>query len=51
MITQPHSGHIQGAMRFDIDEICDKTAELPQAIPSAEQFGCQVGKVSTIYDV
>ena len=40
-----YSEHIEGAVRFRVDDIADKAAPLPRAIPSAEQFGDQVGKV------
>ena len=39
------SEHIDGAVRFILDEVCDKTAPLPWAIPSVEQFSEQIGKV------
>ena len=32
-------------MRFNLEEICDRTSSLPRAIPSAEQFTDQVQKV------
>lgn len=37
------AGHIPGAVRFDIDEISDRTSSLPHMLPSAEQFGRMVG--------
>ena len=37
--------HIEGAVRFDIDVVADKTTTLPHMLPSAEQFAEQVGKV------
>jgi thiosulfate/3-mercaptopyruvate sulfurtransferase len=37
------AGHIPGAQRFDIDAISDKSNPLPHMLPSAEQFGSQVG--------
>src|SRR4051812_13003302 len=37
------AGHIPGAERFDIDAISDKSNPLPHMLPSAEQFGAQVG--------
>ena len=39
------SEHIEGAVRFRLEEIRDKSASLPRAIPSPEQFSQQVGKV------
>jgi thiosulfate/3-mercaptopyruvate sulfurtransferase len=37
------AGHIQGALRFDIDKIADHSIPLPHMIPSAEQFARDVG--------
>jgi len=37
------AAHIPGAVRFDIDAIADKGNPLPHMLPSAEQFGAQVG--------
>jgi thiosulfate/3-mercaptopyruvate sulfurtransferase len=37
--------HIKGAQFFDIDEIADRTHSLPHTLPSAEQFGDQVGRL------
>jgi thiosulfate/3-mercaptopyruvate sulfurtransferase len=37
------SGHIPGAVRFDIDEIADKAIALPHMLPSPEQFAQAVG--------
>jgi thiosulfate/3-mercaptopyruvate sulfurtransferase len=37
------AGHIPGAVRFDIDEIADKTIALPHMLPSPEQFAQAVG--------
>lgn len=37
------SGHIPGAVFFDIDAIADKTTDLPHMLPSPEQFSAQVG--------
>lgn len=37
--------HIEGAVRFDIDVVADKTTTLPHMLPSAEQFAEQVGKM------
>lgn len=35
--------HIPGAVRFNIDDICDKTDHLPHMIPNAEDFAAKVG--------
>jgi thiosulfate/3-mercaptopyruvate sulfurtransferase len=40
------AGHIPGAVFFDIDEIADKTTDLPHMLPSPEQFAAQVGALS-----
>jgi thiosulfate/3-mercaptopyruvate sulfurtransferase len=37
------AGHIPGAVRFDLDAICDHTNPLPHMLPSAEQFARDVG--------
>jgi len=37
------AGHIPGAVRFDIDEIADKTNPLPHMLPSREAFAAAVG--------
>jgi thiosulfate/3-mercaptopyruvate sulfurtransferase len=37
------TGHVPGAVRFDIDEIADKTIALPHMLPSPEQFAQAVG--------
>lgn len=37
--------HIPGAHFFDIDEIADKTTNLPHSLPSAEHFADAVGKM------
>ena len=36
---------IEGAIRFDIDVVADRTSSLPHMLPLAEQFAEQVGKV------
>ena len=33
-------------MRFNLDEISDRSAPLPRTIPSAQEFGEKVGKVN-----
>ncbi len=35
--------HIPGALRFNIDTVSDKSNPLPHMLPTAEQFGSQVG--------
>ncbi|MGA8226904.1 MAG: 3-mercaptopyruvate sulfurtransferase [Xanthobacteraceae bacterium] len=37
--------HIPGAVRFDIDEIADKSIPLPHMLPSPEQFAQAVGRL------
>jgi thiosulfate/3-mercaptopyruvate sulfurtransferase len=37
------AGHIPGAIRFDVDEIADKSIPLPHMLPSAEGFARAVG--------
>lgn len=37
------SGHIPGAIRFDIDEVADHSTDLPHMLPSAEAFAAAVG--------
>ncbi|MBT5265788.1 MAG: 3-mercaptopyruvate sulfurtransferase [Rhodospirillaceae bacterium] len=50
--------HIPGARRFDIDDICDPTSDLPHMIPTAEMFAEKVGALGisnaskvVVYDV
>src|SRR5205085_10192162 len=38
-------GHIPGAVRFDIDEIADHSNPLPHMLPTADQFGRDVGQL------
>ena len=40
-------GHIEGAIRFDIDKVADMTSPFPHMLPTADQFAEQVGKVRT----
>jgi thiosulfate/3-mercaptopyruvate sulfurtransferase len=40
-----NSQHIHGAQFFDIDAIADRNNPLPHTLPSAEQFGRQVGRL------
>src|ERR1700730_5147937 len=37
------AGHIAGAVRFDIETIADHSNALPHMLPTAEQFGREVG--------
>ncbi len=37
------SGHIPGAVFFDIETVCDHSTELPHMLPGANQFGEAVG--------
>jgi thiosulfate/3-mercaptopyruvate sulfurtransferase len=39
------AGHIPGALFFDIDEIADKSSELPHMLPSPVQFASQMKKM------
>jgi thiosulfate/3-mercaptopyruvate sulfurtransferase len=39
------AGHIPGAVRFDIDEVADKSIPLPHMLPSPEQFAQAVGRL------
>jgi len=39
------AGHIPGAVRFDIDEIAEKSIPLPHMLPSPEQFAQAVGRL------
>lgn len=50
--------HIPGAVRFDIDAVCDPNDPLPHMIPSAERFAEKVGALGianadtvVVYDV
>ena len=50
--------HLPGAVRFDIDDICDKDDALPHMIPSAELFASKVSALGIsnehrviVYDV
>jgi thiosulfate/3-mercaptopyruvate sulfurtransferase len=37
------AGHIQGAVRFDVDDISDHAQSLPHMLPSADTFAAKVG--------
>ncbi|HWM48702.1 MAG TPA: 3-mercaptopyruvate sulfurtransferase [Xanthobacteraceae bacterium] len=37
------AGHIPGAVRFDVDEISDKSSPLPHMLPSKDEFARAVG--------
>jgi thiosulfate/3-mercaptopyruvate sulfurtransferase len=39
------AGHIPGAVRFDIDDICDRSSKLPHMLPSAFDFAMAVGEL------
>lgn len=38
-------GHIPGAVFFDLEEISDRSDPLPHMMPTADQFGQQVGRL------
>jgi thiosulfate/3-mercaptopyruvate sulfurtransferase len=37
------AGHIPGAVRFDVDEIADKSSPLPHMLPTPDAFGAAMG--------
>jgi thiosulfate/3-mercaptopyruvate sulfurtransferase len=39
------SGHIPGAVLFEIDKIADRSTDLPHMLPSPEQFAAQMGEL------
>jgi thiosulfate/3-mercaptopyruvate sulfurtransferase len=39
------AGHIPGAVRFDIDEVCDKSSSLPHMLPSRGIFAEAAGRL------
>jgi thiosulfate/3-mercaptopyruvate sulfurtransferase len=39
------AGHIPGAVFFDIDDVCDKSTELPHMLPSADVFAAKVASL------
>jgi thiosulfate/3-mercaptopyruvate sulfurtransferase len=39
------SGHIPGAIRFDIDEVADHSTDLPHMLPSLEEFAVAAGRL------
>lgn len=56
--TEFLSQHIEGAVFFDIDDICDKDSSLPHMLPSADLFSKKVGDLGiangmhiVVYDV
>jgi thiosulfate/3-mercaptopyruvate sulfurtransferase len=56
--TEFSQRHIPGAMLFDIEDVSDRNNSLPHMLPSAEQFGAQMGTLGignddfvVIYDV
>ena len=51
-------GHIGGALRFDIDDVSDRTSALPHMLPAADDFAEKVGAMGisnatkvVVYDV
>ena len=40
--------HIDGAVRFNIEKICDVTNPIPLMLPSVEQFEKDVGEVRSV---
>ncbi len=42
-LTEFRSGHIAGAVFFDIDQIADRSSDLPHMLPAPEDFARQVG--------
>lgn len=40
--------HIDGAVRFNIEKICDVSNPIPHMLPSAQQFEKDVGEVRFI---
>lgn len=43
------SQHIQGAVKFDVDQIADLSAPLPQTVPPLAIFEDHMGKVRLYY--
>jgi thiosulfate/3-mercaptopyruvate sulfurtransferase len=43
--TEYLAGHIPGAVRFDIDEIADKSGDLPHMLPPPDAFAAAVGRL------
>ena len=39
------SQHIEGAVKFNVDAVADKSSDLPRALPPIEQFEDYIGKV------
>jgi len=39
------AGHIPGAVRFDVDEISDKSSSLPHMLPNKDEFARAVGQL------
>jgi thiosulfate/3-mercaptopyruvate sulfurtransferase len=39
------AGHIPGALRFDIDEVADRSSDLPHMLPSAAAFAAAAGRL------
>ena len=42
------TGHIPGAVRFDVDAIADRSNPLPHMLPDAEQFACEMGGLGIV---
>jgi thiosulfate/3-mercaptopyruvate sulfurtransferase len=42
-VAEHRSGHIPGAVFFDIDQVADQATDLPHMLPSPEQFAAQMG--------
>src|SRR4029077_10033602 len=43
--TEYLPGHIPGAVRFDIDEVPDKSVDLPHMLPPPEEFAEAAGRL------
>src|SRR3954462_3176810 len=44
------AAHVPGAVFFDIEEIADKSTDLPHMLPGPDQFGDAVGKLGIAKD-
>jgi len=49
--TEFTSQHIEGAVFFDIDDICDKDSSLPHMLPSADLFSKKIGDLGIANDM
>jgi thiosulfate/3-mercaptopyruvate sulfurtransferase len=45
------AGHIPGAVRFDIDQVSDRTSPLPHMLPGAEAFASMMGALGLAADM